>query len=157
MAAASMQILLSGPRCNICPRPTSLWCRPCGNVPGYLGGDVPLTYYCSQDHAIFDWVNHREHCLPARERRALFEAAAALQREYYIACEMDLDAAIKNGYNMCTMVRYNKGELQRHKDAAAGNEEHRKVLLSCFGGYNPMLSRWYGLMKHLKGKSTMSG
>lgn len=77
------------------------------------------------------------------------------QREYYIACDMDLDVAIRNGYNICTMVRYNKEELQRHKNAATGNEEDRKVLLSCFGGYNPMLSRRDGLIRHLKGERTI--
>lgn len=104
------------------------------------------------DHAILDWLNHGEHYLPTRERRALLEAAAALQREYYIACDMDLDVAIRNGYNMCTMVQYNKEELQRHKNAATGNEGDRKVSLSCFGGYNPMLSRRDGLIRHLKGE-----
>ena len=133
------------------PRATGLWCTSFGNVPSPFGDFVLLTYYCSQAHLETDWPNHKEHCLAARER-ALFGAAEALQRRYYIACDMSLEGTMKGGYNMCTMVHYDRDLLQRQINAVAGCEEDRKVLLACSEGYNPMLSRRDGLRRHLKGE-----
>lgn len=52
----------------------------------------------------------------------LFESVKALQQRYYTACDMDLGVPIKNGFNMCTMVQYNKEPLQQHINAVGGNK-----------------------------------
>lgn len=52
----------------------------------------------------------------------LFESAKALQQRYYTACDMDLGVPIKNGFNMCTMVQYNKELRQQHIKAVGGNK-----------------------------------
>ena len=91
---------------------------------------------------------------PTGDQQALFEAANALQRRYYVACKMDLDETLasEQGLNSTDMRVYNKASLQQRRDVLPQNGDEYRSFLAYFGGYNPMLSTRGEVTSHLKGE-----